>query len=155
MLPEFPVEGGCQCGSVRYRLTRKPHAVYRCHCTDCRKFSGAAYGISMPADRDSVELIKGEPAVYHKQAASGRVVEMFYCPTCLTRLWNHPQGNDSLTVLRAGTLDDTDWAVPVGNIWTQSKVSWIDIDPDEPHFEGQPSSRELLYGAWQNKVGAA
>lgn len=155
MLPEFPVEGGCQCGAVRYRLTRRPHAAYRCHCTDCRKFSGAAFGISMPTDRDSVELLRGEPAVYHKLADSGRVVQMFYCPHCLTRLWQHPHGDSTLAVLRAGTLDNLDWAVPVGNIWTRSKVAWVEIDPEEPAFEGQPPDRALLYGPWQARVAAA
>lgn len=154
MLPEFPVEGGCQCGAVRYALTARPHAVYRCHCTDCRKFSGAAFGISMPVDRAAITLLKGAPKVYDKRADSGRIVAMHYCPDCMTRLWNHPQGNDTLAVLRAGTLDDMDWAVPVGNIWTGSAVAWVEIDPAEPHFEGQPPSRELLYGAWAEKVGA-
>lgn len=27
-LPAFPVEGGCVCGAVRYRITGTPLAVY-------------------------------------------------------------------------------------------------------------------------------
>jgi len=34
-LPRFPVEGGCQCGAVRYRLKASPRTVYNCHCKDC------------------------------------------------------------------------------------------------------------------------
>ena len=151
-LPGFPVEGGCQCGAVRYALLASPHAVYRCHCTDCRRFSGAAFGISMPINRADLRLLKGEPSALDKPADSGRIVKMFYCPSCLTRLWQHPQGADTLAVLRAGTLDDIDWADPVGNIWTRSKVSWVAIDRDEPNFEGQPASRELLYSAWQERI---
>ena len=30
---------------------------------------------------------------------------------------------------RAGTLDNMDWAEPIGNIWTDSKAAWVKIDP--------------------------
>ena len=33
-LPAFPVEGGCQCGTVRYRLKAAPLGIYACHCKD-------------------------------------------------------------------------------------------------------------------------
>jgi hypothetical protein len=29
------LEGGCACGSVRYRLTAPPLIVHACHCRDC------------------------------------------------------------------------------------------------------------------------
>eukprot|EP01036_Dinobryon_divergens_P058580 gene58580-78143_t len=35
-LPQFPVDGGCQCGAVRYRLLAAPLGIYACHCKDCQ-----------------------------------------------------------------------------------------------------------------------
>ena len=46
-LPAFPVEGGCQCGAVRYRLKAAPLGVYACHCKDCQRFSGTTHTLSM------------------------------------------------------------------------------------------------------------
>ena len=145
-LPEFPVEGGCQCGAVRYRLTASPQTVYNCHCKDCQRFSGAAWSMSMIV-RDSDFEPAGETVRYEKQADSGRVISMNFCPNCHGWLWNVPPA-PGIVVLRAGSLDDMDWAAPIGNIWTGSKAAWVDIDPALVNFPGQATDRQPLYDAW-------
>lgn len=147
-LPEFPVEGGCQCGAVRYRLTGAPLAVYNCHCKDCQRFSGAGWAMSMPVARDRVEHLSGTLNVYENTSDSGSVVRMSSCTRCNTRVWNEPAGASNLLIVRAGTLDDLGWAVPVGNIWTSSRASWVEIDPALVNFPGQPPDRQPLYDAW-------
>ena len=67
-LPAFPVEGGCQCGAVRYRITGAPLAVYNCHCRDCQRSSGATHSMSMPIARERLEHLSGELTAYDKAA---------------------------------------------------------------------------------------
>ena len=38
--------GGCQCGAVRYEVTGPPIKLYVCHCTECQRQSGSAFGMS-------------------------------------------------------------------------------------------------------------
>ncbi len=33
---DFPMEGGCTCRAVRYRMTTKPLFVHCCHCRWCQ-----------------------------------------------------------------------------------------------------------------------
>ena len=146
-LPEFPVEGGCQCGAVRYRLKASPLSVYNCHCKDCQRFSGAAWSMSMPVRAEDLEQLTGTLARYERVADSGRRIVMNFCAHCHTWLWNEPPA-PGLLVVRAGTLDDMDWAAPVGNIWIDSKAAWVNIDPALTNFPGQPPTREPLYHAW-------
>ncbi|CAN5293736.1 hypothetical protein BH10PSE7_BH10PSE7_38990 [soil metagenome] len=152
VLPDFPVEGGCLCGFVRYALTAPPLGVYNCHCTDCRRSSGAAYTMSMPAHRQHVTLLKGELSGFDKRAQSGRLVRMLGCPDCGIKIWNEPLSFPDLLVVKPGTLDDMNWAIPIGNIWTASRAPWIDIDPGLVNFDGQPASREPLYAAWKRET---
>jgi hypothetical protein len=63
-------------------------------------------------------------------------------------VWNEPLSTPGLLVVRAGTLDDMNWAVPVGNIWTESRASWVAVDPGLVNFPGQPPDRQPLYDAW-------
>jgi len=146
-LPEFPVEGGCQCGAVRYRLNASPLAVYNCHCKDCQRFSGAAWSMSMPTRSADFEHLGGDVAVYERIADSGRHIVMKFCAQCHTWLWNEPPAA-GIVVLRAGSLDCMDWAAPIGNIWTDSKAAWVEIDPTVVNFPGQASDRQPLYDAW-------
>lgn len=152
-LPDFPVGGGCQCGSVRYELLAPPLSVYACHCKDCQRFSGAAWSMSMPVRRETLRHLKGELKAFDKPAESGRTVRMLACAVCGTNMWNEPPSPD-IFIVRAGTLDDIDWIEPVGNIWTQSRAAWVEIDPALVNFAGQPPSREPLYQAWTRKTGA-
>jgi hypothetical protein len=154
-LPAFPVEGGCLCGQARYRLSAPPLGVYNCHCKDCQRQSGAAYSASMMVRRADFAVIAGETVSYDKTADSGRIVRQHACPVCHTRLFNEPQSNPDFIVVKPGTLDDSRWAVPAGNIWTASRVPWLAIDPELPSFPGQATSREPLFAAWRRLVGIA
>jgi len=151
-LPDFPVEGGCQCGAVRYRLAARPRGVYRCHCKDCQRFSGTAFAMSMIVRKDDFAPISGTTMTRSKTADSGRVALMHSCAACGVILWNEPLAAPDILVLKPGTLDDMSWAVPVGNIWTASRVKWVEIEDDLPAFEGQPASRDALYEAWGQLV---
>ena len=147
-LPAFPIEGGCLCGAVRYRLNAPPLAVYNCHCRDCQRLSGATNDMSMPIRRETFEHLEGDVVYFDKRADSGRTVRMFRCITCATRLWNEPLASPALLVVKPGTLDNMSWAKPIGNIWTQSRAPWVVIDETLVNFPGQPPDRQPLYDAW-------
>ena len=148
-LPDFPIEGGCQCGAVRYRMTGPPLTIYNCHCKDCQRFSGATHAMSMVVARERIELIGGVLAAYEKTADSGRVARMQACAVCGTKVWNEPASSRGILILKPGTLDDMSWAEPVGNIWTAGRAPWVAIDEHLVNFEGQPPDRQPLYDAFQ------
>ena len=148
-LPEFPIAGGCQCGAIRYRVTAAPATVYRCHCKDCQRLSGAAWSMSMVISAEHVELLAGSPVAFDKAADSGRVVRMQGCGACGVKVWNEPLAAPGTLILKPGTLDDSSWAVPVGNIWTDSALPWVHIDSDDVNFPGQPADRQPLIEAWR------
>lgn len=146
-LPEFPVAGGCQCGAARYRIKASPLSVYNCHCKDCQRFSGAGWSMSMIVRDEDFELLSGEIAQYRRTAESGNAIVMNFCANCHGWLWNDPP-TPGIKVVRAGTLDDLDWAAPVGNIWTDSKAAWASIDPSQTNFSRGALDRTPLFDAW-------
>lgn len=153
-MPQFPVEGGCVCGAVRYRLNALPKAVYACHCKDCQRLSNTTHTISMVVSEDDLEVLSGDLVAFDKPADSGRVVRMMACAACGTKMWNKPPA-PGVVIMKAGNLDDMSWAEPVGNIWTASRATWVEIDPSVPNFEGQPEDRQPLIDAFQAKMADA
>jgi hypothetical protein len=148
-LPDFPVEGGCLCRAVRFRIAAPPLGVYSCHCKDCQRTSGGTHTMSMPTKREHVVLLCGDLASFDKRADSGRVVRMVFCPHCATKLWNEPLSAPDILIVKPGTLDDMRWAAPAGNIWTASRAPWAEIDESLVNFAGQPTDRQPLYDAWR------
>lgn len=151
-LPQFPIEGGCQCGALRYLLKGAPLGVYACHCKDCQRFSGTTHTLSMVVRAEHLEITAGQLAGFDKTADSGRTVRMLGCGTCGTKLWNEPLSAPHLLILKPGTLDDMSWARPVGNIWTDRAMPWVNMDPGVPNFPGQPTDRQPLFDAFAAEV---
>jgi hypothetical protein len=149
-LPLFPLEGGCVCGAIRYRLNAAPLSLYACHCKRCQCYSGGAYSMSMPALKKDFDILQGAPKEYAEQAESGRTVRVFFCETCGTRVWHAPSHSPDQINIKPGTLDDTSWIAPVAHLWTGRMQPGTRLDEDAVCIEGQPASRDPLYEAWAN-----
>lgn len=54
-------DGGCQCGAVRYRIVGTPLDLAVCHCTECQRQSGSAFGMSLAVAAPTFRLIAGSP----------------------------------------------------------------------------------------------
>jgi len=145
--------GACQCRGVRYEIRAEPMALYSCHCTECQRQSGAAFGLSLLVPRDAIVVTEGEPAVWVRTADSGNTMDCIFCPTCGVRLYHLPHARPNVAIVKPGTLDDTSWLDPVGHIWTKSAQAWVDI-PDEPfNAETQPVDLRAFVAAWKERRG--
>lgn len=74
-----PLEGGCACGKVRYRLEVPPFAVHACHCRHCQKESGSAFQLSYGVETDKVTFISGknDAVVVKKPSESGEGLPLY------------------------------------------------------------------------------
>jgi hypothetical protein len=84
----FPMQGGCTCRHVRYRLTTAPMFVHCCHCTWCQRETGSAFVLNALIEADRVELLHGEAEVIDTPSASGKGQKISRCPTCKIALWS-------------------------------------------------------------------
>ena len=69
--------GGCRCGAVRFTARGAPLLVVNCHCSDCRKATGAAFATFVDYPRDAV--------TFERQAesyASSPGDERLFCMRC-------------------------------------------------------------------------
>jgi hypothetical protein len=73
------LEGGCQCGAVRYRLEGEPRGLAACHCRDCQRQSGSAFALSLDVRNDDFRLLSGELRSFTVRCDSGRVKEFAFC----------------------------------------------------------------------------
>jgi hypothetical protein len=134
-----PSEGGCQCGENRYRITGQLVWLTICHCNECKRQSGSAFGMSLRMLDTDVQLIQGA-LKRCRSADSGGLGICYFCETCGTRLWHEPAGSGFLHI-KPGTLDDPMQVIPRFEGWTKRKVPWIRIEGLEMGFETQRPGR--------------
>jgi hypothetical protein len=131
--PSEFLEGGCTCGTVRYRMTSSPLFVHCCHCRWCQRESGAAFALNAMIEADRVELLSGTPRIVDTPSNSGKGQRISRCPTCCVALWsNYAGAGDVVRFVRVGTLDDPDRLPPDIHIFTMSKQPWVVLPPDVP-----------------------
>jgi hypothetical protein len=132
-------EGGCQCGAVRYQLEGEPVALVVCHCTECQRQSGSAFGMSLFVLRKSLRLLSGELKKFTREGESGNIVGCMFCGDCGTRIYHESEMLGEGTVnIKPGTLDDTSWLSPSLQVWTRSKQPWVPLAEGVRAMERQP-----------------
>ncbi len=129
----FPVEGGCDCGAVRYRMETAPLFVHCCHCRWCQRESGASFALNAMIEADRVTDLGIPPELVRTPSASGQGQDIARCPHCRIAVWSHYAGAGPVVkFVRVGTLDDPDALPPDIHIFTQSKQPWVVIPPGVP-----------------------
>ena len=131
--------GRCHCGSVSWSAEGPPehHAV--CHCSDCRRWSGAPLvgWIAWPADRVTVE---GETTTYHSSQNGTRE----FCGTCGTGLfYRNPEALPGIVDIHSGTLDDPESLPPGAQIMVKDRLSWTDGLAKLPAFQTYPGMHDV------------
>lgn len=129
----YGLEGGCTCGSVRYRLTSAPLFVHCCHCRWCQRETGSAFVINALIENDRLQVLRGETNCVDTPTRSGKGQNIARCPHCHIALWSHYLlGNKSVAFVRVGTLDLPDALPPDIHIYTRSKQPWVILPADKP-----------------------
>jgi len=129
----FPLEGGCDCKAIRYRMETRPLFVHCCHCRWCQRETGASFALNAMIESDRLTLLGGAPTLVDTPSASGAGQQIWRCPQCCVALWSHYAGAGSaVSFVRVGTLDEPDRLPPDIHIFTASKQPWVVLPPGIP-----------------------
>ncbi len=139
------LEGGCDCGKVRYRLLIDPIVVNCCHCHACQRQTGSAFAINAVIEAENVELLGEQPVACQVPSPSGMGQAIMRCPDCRVAVWGiYGAAGERSRFVRAGTLDEPGAVTPHVHIFTDSKLPWVTIPEDTPQFPGFYSGKDLM-----------
>ena len=147
-------EGGCSCGSVRYRLASDPMFVHCCHCLNCQRQTGSAFVINLLIEPERVELLTGELEAVDVPRDDGSVQRIFRCPDCQVAIYSE-YGRPEVRFVRAGTLDDPSTVAPDVHIFTRSKLDWVGLPDSVPAVDVCYDRPELWPAASLERLDAA
>ena len=127
------IKGGCLCGAVRYTAQADQTGAIICHCTDCQKFTGAAFATLVPLQKAALTLT-GPVKTHTGVGGSGKPVIRNFCAECGSSLFEEPTIRPGLAIIFAGTLDDPKAVSPLREIFRDDALPWIDVAGDIPRF---------------------
>ncbi len=131
MTDPFPLEGGCTCGRVRYRMEAPPLFVHCCHCTWCQRETGSAFALNALIEATRLVRLGGDVLRVAIPSASGRGQSICRCPGCRVALWStYADAGPAILFLRVGTLDMPSLLPPDIHIYTSTRLPWVQLPPD-------------------------
>ena len=129
----FPLDGGCDCGLVRYRMQTRPLFVHCCHCRWCQRENGASFALNALIESDRVMRLGAEPEIIDTPTQSGKGQKIARCPKCRIAVWsNYWSAGPVIRFVRVGTLDEPNHLPPDVHIFTASKQPWLQLPADVP-----------------------
>jgi hypothetical protein len=116
----LPVEGGCRCGQVRFRVSAPPLVTAACHCAGCQKMASSAFSLTATVPTDGFAVIRGEPVLggLHGQTRH------YFCGYCMSWMFTQADAIAGLTNIRTPLLDDGRWTEPFIETFTSEKLAW-------------------------------
>jgi len=128
------LKGGCLCGEVRFEVTGPFIRASHCHCSRCRRHSGAAVCTQGRVRRGHFRLVSGADAIRTYRPASGSAKA--FCVTCGSSLFGGqwPAGRE--ISIRLGSLDDDPGIRPQFHTFVGSKAPWDEITDGLPQYAG-------------------
>jgi hypothetical protein len=118
-LPPETMTGGCQCGSVRFRIDGSLGRAAICHCRMCQKAFGHFYAPLVAIGGARFTWTRGQPHTF----ASSNQVSRGFCGQCGTPLfYDAPDG----IALAIGAFDDPASVVPEIQFGSEAKLPYTD-----------------------------
>ena len=115
------IEGGCFCGNIEYAFAAGDHRVADCHCTICRRTSGAPYVTWVVVPREQFSYTKGEPA----QLESSKNAVREFCNACGTPLVFRDEDRPDTVDITVGSLREPNAFPPQKDVFAESKLAWL------------------------------
>lgn len=123
--------GGCLCGSLRFESEQAPLETAYCHCSICRRSTGALMLAFASFPADSFTYVEGEPAIYLSSLKGQRE----FCNQCGTQICFREAGQAETVDVNSGTLDQLESVVPQYHMYHADRVAWLEIDDQLPRYD--------------------
>ena len=125
------VRGSCLCGAVRYVLAQQADWSHNCHCSRCRKATGATFASNLFVPIEALRFTEGEQLVRTFKPPDAERFTHAFCEVCGGTLpfRNEARGR---AVVPMGSLDDDPQFRPQAHIFVTSRAPWDEISDELP-----------------------
>ena len=132
---KLPLTGGCNCGAVRYEVSKPLVRASYCHCRRCQRRSGTAASAQAHPAPESFRIVAGEDRLRVWRPDCGG--EKWFCGECGSALFGSNPAHPESIGIRMGTFDDDPGIRPSVRQFVAYAAPWEPIPDDGlPRFPG-------------------
>jgi len=133
--------GRCLCGAISFEADVRGYGLYRCHCSLCRRQSGAASNAATIIPRASFRWLSGEHLIRSWVKSTG--FRSSFCSHCGSPVPNPLRESDQMWI-PVGLLEDTGELRVVVDMHVASAASWDASATSDRCFDATPPPGEIF-----------
>ena len=135
------MRGGCLCAGVEFEVRDAPQRLYQCHCSLCRKESGAASNAAFIVRGDQLVWRAGKDLISSYVKPSG--FRSDFCSRCGSPV-PHALRSTSYVWVPAGLVEESSSFAVAVHLYIGSKASWEPVPVSGALHEETPGFAQLL-----------
>jgi hypothetical protein len=116
----------CACGQLRLACEGEPQRVSVCHCLDCQRRTGSAFGVAAFYPRTAVKA-EGRAQTTRRLADSGRGLTFHFCPDCGATVFWEPDFRPDSVAVAVGAFGDPSFPKPEKAVFEERAHPWAKI----------------------------
>ncbi|CAN7685313.1 GFA family protein [Rhizobium sp. LjRoot30] len=122
-------KGSCRCGALIVSCIEEPVRVSVCHCLECQRRTGSAFGVQARFSESSV-FLDGERREFERVGDSGQWARYSFCPACGSTVAYRNEDAPGVIAVPVGAFADPDFPAPGRSIFEGRKHEWVRLERD-------------------------
>lgn len=118
----------CCCGKCAIEVDGEPIVNAICHCTNCKKRTGSAFGWSSYFRDSQVVRRSGDLTLYELYGENPQ--QRWFCSGCGSTLFWTAAGFPGLTGIAGGCFADMPLSAPSLTVSNESRCLWVSLPND-------------------------
>ena len=118
--------GSCLCKGVRFIIEGELAPIQICHCSQCRRAQGGAFGANIPVETAKLKFLSGLDLLHRYESSPGKT--RAFCSICGSPVLSERSSLPGVVRIRAGLLAEPVAAEVESHAYVDSKAAWWSID---------------------------
>lgn len=116
----------CGCGALRVVCENEPVRVSMCHCWECQKRTGSAFGAQARFQEKDVH-VEGTPREWTRKGDAGSLITFRFCGTCGSTVYWTIDKMPGFVAIALGAFASHDLPAPSFSVYEARKHAWLDL----------------------------
>jgi hypothetical protein len=101
-----------------------------CHCLECQKRTGSAFGAQARFAKENVAFVSGAAAEYSRVGDEGGVATFRFCRDCGSTVWYTIDGDTNSIAVTLGAFADPAFPQPRFSVYEERKHPWVALEAE-------------------------
>ncbi len=120
----------CSCGELRVTCEGEPVRLSVCHCLDCQKRTGSAFGAQARFPESRVQ-VEGSPRHFSRTADSGALLDFGFCAGCGSTVFYINSAVPGFVGVAVGCFADPSFGQPRFSVHESRRHGWAVVAGDD------------------------